>query len=70
MTFYPAPPGVAEFPVTALYREAEEWNLAAQRAGGVVRHAEPSQRQLLNTALDHRGCGLALGRAVFDGAIR
>jgi hypothetical protein len=70
LTFYPAPPGVAEFPVTALYRAAEERNLAVQRAGGVFRHAEPLQRQLLNTALDHRGYGLALGRAVFDGPIR
>jgi hypothetical protein len=69
ITFYPAPAGATDFPVTGLYRPAEERNLTVQRAGGVFRHDETLHRQLLDAQLDHRGYGLALGQAVFHGPV-
>jgi WD40 repeat protein len=70
VTFYPAPSGAIEFPTTAIYRPAETRNLAVQRVGGVFRHDESLQRQLLDAQIDHRDYGLALGRTVFQGPVQ
>jgi WD40 repeat protein len=70
IAFYPAPMAAVEFPVSALYRPAEERNLTVQRVGGVFRHNAALKQQLFDAQLDHRAYGQALGQAVFQNPIQ